>query len=133
MKNAQHDLKRLPRSFRKVSFGLLLLTVLFVVLSTTHTLSLDKEISKQITISTLLLSLLLLALTKDKAEDERLQKIRLKAYTASFIYGVTLAIINPLLNLVFDGSFLSDMEVNQLLITMLLFYFIVFQLLKARS
>jgi hypothetical protein len=72
----------------------------------------------------------LLALTRNKIEDELTLRIRLKAFAASFIYGVVIVIIEPLINLLFDGSFLSDKGVIELLISMFFFYFIMMFIMK---
>jgi hypothetical protein len=130
MNKIQQDLRLLPLNFRKVAYGLILLSGLLVILSISKTLTIDQEIVKTISKSTFLISLLLLALTRNKIEDELTLRIRLKAFAASFIYGVVIVIIEPLINLLFDGSFLSDKGVIELLISMFFFYFIMMFIMK---
>ncbi|MGB0862975.1 MAG: hypothetical protein ACPG19_10830 [Saprospiraceae bacterium] len=90
----------------------------------------EKELLKTIVTTTVLLGLLLFALTKDKIEDELTMIIRLKALAISFIYGVMMVIVEPFSNLLFDHDFSFGMETRELLLSMLLFYFIMKYLMK---
>jgi hypothetical protein len=130
MNNNQKDLSLIPPVFKKIAYGIMFLTVLFLILSITKVLTIDKEIGKTISKSGFLISLLLLAITRSKIEDELTLRIRLKAFTASFIYGVGIVIIYPFINLLFDGTFLLDIGVEQLLISMFFFYFVMMFIMK---
>ena len=130
MNKVQQDLRILPTNFKIAAYRIMFLCGLFVALSISKILAIDKEIVKTISKSVFLISLLLLALTRDKIEDELTLRIRLKAFTASFIYGVGIVIMEPFINLLFDGSFLSDKGVAELLITMFFFYFAMMFLMK---
>ncbi len=131
-KNKQ-DLLLLPISFKKVSFGIMTLCVLLVVLTISEILPIDKYLVKIISKTGILVSLLLLALTKNKIEDELTSRIRLKAFASSFIFGVGYVIVEPFVHLLFHDNFLSDKGVTELLITMFLFYFLTFySMLKKR-
>lgn len=130
MNKIQKDLLLLPVHFKKVAFGIMVLFVLFVVLSLSKVLTIEKDIVKTIASSGFLISLLLLAITKSRTEDERTLRIRLQAFAASFIYGVGVVIIEPFINLLFDNNFLSDKGVTELLISMFFFYFIMFFILR---
>ncbi len=133
MKTNQTDLKLLPGIFKKIAFGLMILSVIFLILNITKTLSFEKEAVKTITKSGFLVSLLLLAVTKNKIEDERTLKIRLKAFTASLIYGVILVVVDPIINFIFEDNFLSDKGAIDILITMFIFYFILVFLMKRKQ
>ena len=130
MNKIQQDLNLLPINFKKVAFGIMLISALLVVLSILKSLPIDKEIIKTVAKSGFLISLLLLVITRNKIEDELTLRIRLKAFAASFIFGVVMVIIEPFINLLFDGNLLSDKGVTELLISMFLFYFIMVFIMK---
>ena len=130
MNKIQQDLRLLPGHFKKVAFGIMLLSALLVVLYILKVLTIDKEIVETTAKSGFLISLLLLVVTRNKIEDELTLRIRLKAFTASFIYGVVIVIVEPFINLLFGDSFLSDKGVTELLINMFFFYFIMMFLMK---
>lgn len=126
MSNIKKDLRLLPNYFKKIAFGIIALSILLAVLSISKILLFNKDLIKIVIQNSLLISFLLLALTKDKIEDELTIKLRLQAFATSFIFGVILVIINPYTNLLFDGNFLSDKGTTELLFSMFLFYFIIF-------
>ena len=130
MNKIQQDLRLLPRNFKKVAFGIMLISGLLVVLYILKVLMIDKEIVKTIAKSGFLISLLLLVITRNKIEDELTLRIKLKALSASFIYGVVIVILEPFINLLFDGSFLQDKGVTELLISMFFFYFLMTFIMK---
>lgn len=131
-KNNQ-DLRLLPVPFKKVAFGIMIFSVLLVVLAVSKILPIDKDIVKTISKTGILISLLLLALTKNKIEDELTSRIRLKAFASSFIFGVGSVIVEPFVSLLFKDGFLSDKGATEILITMFLFYFMTFYyMLKKR-
>ncbi|MDO6739415.1 hypothetical protein [Wenyingzhuangia sp. 2_MG-2023] len=130
MDQIQKELNLLPENFKKIAFLIMLLTVLFISLSIFKVIEIDNRLVKKIAGSTFLLSLLILSITRNKIEDELTLKIRVKAYAASFIYGVSVTIVFPLINLILKGSFESKKGVHELLISMFIFYFIMIFLMK---
>lgn len=133
MTKNQKDLRLLPIPFKKVAIGIMLFSVLIVVLSISKILPIDKDIVKVISKTGILVSLLLLALTKNKIEDELTSRIRLKAFASSFIFGVGYVIVESFVSLLFKDGFLSDKGATEILITMFLFYFMIFySMLKKR-
>ncbi len=133
MTKNQQDLRLLPLPFKKVAFGIILFSVLLVVLSISKTLPIDKDVVKTISKTGILVSLLLLALTKHKIEDELTSRIRLKAFAGSFIFGVGYVIVQPFVSLLFNDGFMSDKSVVEVLVAMFLFYFMAFYfMLKKR-
>ena len=124
MNKTQHNLRLLPPKFKKIAFGLMALSILILPLHLNEFVFIEKEVAKTLLSSGMLLSFLLLALTRDKVEDELTLIIRMKALAASFIYGVGYVVLRPFVNLLFDGKFISeDMGTEGLLISMFLFYF----------
>lgn len=131
-KNHQ-DLRLLPLPFKKVAFGIMIFIVLLIILTISKIIPLDKSSTKVISKTGILISLLLLALTKNKIEDELTSKIRLKALASSFIFGVGYVIAEPFISVFFQNGFLSNKGATEILITMLLFYFMTFYfMLKKR-
>ena len=123
MGNDQFRLRLLPTYYKKVGFGIMILSVLIVILS--KTLIIDKEIGLIISKASFLISLLILALTKNKIEDELTLRIRLHAFVTSFLFGVVLVIFDLFMKLYFrDGSsLLSDNEPVAVLVFMFFTYF----------
>jgi len=130
MNKSQNDLRLLPAFFKKIGFTIFLLSVLWVALSISKIIAIEKDFAMTIFQTGVLTSLLLLALSRDKTEDELTLKIKLKALAASFIYGVGIVIFEPLINLLFGDSFVIDIEAQQLFISMFLFYFIMLYITK---
>lgn len=124
MNKPEQNLRLLPTQFKQVAYSLMALSLLVIPLTATDLVIIEKEMAKTMLSSGFLLSFLILALTKDKVEDELTLLIRLKALAVSFIYGVGYVVLSPLVNLLFDGKFISeDMGTEGLLISMFLFYF----------
>lgn len=124
MNSDQNDLKLLPVKFKRAALGVLALVILFSVLYKLEMFEMDKEISKSISITGILLSLLILAITRSKVEDELTLRIRLRAFASSFIFGVGFIIIEPFVNLLFGDNFImTDEGAPDILLIMLLFYF----------
>ena len=133
MHKDEQDLRLLPVHFKKVAFGIIILSVLFIVLTISKVIPVDKDIVKTISKTGFLVALLLLALTKNKIEDELTSLIRLKAFASSFVLGVTIVVAEPFFSLLFGEAFVSDKGVTELLTTMFLIYFMRFYtLLKQR-
>ena len=129
MNNIQKDLKLLPYRYKKYIYGFIffLIIAVIIVVKVFHG---DKALFSTIFEDALLLSLLLLTLTGEKTEDELLMKIRLKALAGAFIDGVATVIVEPLINLLFDGSYIFEKGAGYVLINMFMFYFIFFYLMK---
>ncbi|NQU34164.1 MAG: hypothetical protein HQ521_13100 [Bacteroidetes bacterium] len=129
MNKNQKDLRLLPTHFKKVAFGIMVSSVLFLFLFLSKTLIFDKEIAMTISKTGILISLLILALTKNKIEDELTIRIRLIAFTGSFIGGVVWVIVEPFRELLLHDSFSSDEGATGILILMFLIYFMTFYLM----
>lgn len=133
MANNQQDLRLLPAPFKKIAFGLMTLSILLIIPAASKLLSLDKEIDMTIAKIGLLISLLMLALTKNKVEDELTIKLRLKALASSFIFGTVYVIAIPLVNLLLNETYFTDKGTTEVIIAMLLYYFLIFYtMLKKR-
>lgn len=132
MNKKQENLTLLPNYFKKISFGLLAFTILILVLKKSSVTIFDKELMTQISKAGLLLSLTMLALTRDKEEDELTIKIRMNSFATSFLFGAIYTIILPFIYLLFGISFSLEMGSFQLILTMLFIYFFNFWSSKKR-
>lgn len=130
MVKGDRKVRLLPRYFNKVAIILFVLVLIFAGLSLLNILPIDKSILKELTKEGVLLTLLILALTRSKVEDELTLRIRVVSYASAFFFGVARAILNPIINLLFGGPFHSDTRTDELLVSMLLFYFVIFYFLK---
>lgn len=126
MTEYNQDLRLLPIYFKKIAFGIMISIALLIVLTKSKTLPIDKSFLVTISKTGILVSLLLLALTKNKIEDELTSRIRLNAFASSFISGVLYVIVEPFVSLLFKDGFVSDRGVTEILITMFLVYFMTF-------
>ena len=124
------DIKLLPHKFRIFGYVLIGIAILLFGIAVTEIISVEKEITKNIFFDLILIAFLILALSKEKIEDERSMKLRLVAFAATFLYGVLFAVVSPFVSILFHGSFESDIHASQLLFTMFLWYFGVFYFMK---
>ena len=128
MKNT--DIKLLPHKFKIVGYALLAISLVLFIISSIDLIAVENEIIKNGFFDLVLIAFLVLALSKEKVEDERSMKLRLLAFAATFLYGVIFALISPFGSILFNGSFEIDLQANQLLFTMFLWYFGVFYFMK---
>lgn len=130
MKKVQKELKLLPNYFKKIGIAFGCVDILIIILSIAKIIEADEELLKSISGSILLIAFLLIALAKDKIEDELTIIIRLRALAGAFIYGVVILIVDPFINLLFEGAFYSDKGATSLLNGMFVFYFIMVFIMK---
>lgn len=88
-----------PNHYKKL--GILIFVIAFVSLFinafTIHNLLL-REIIKYV----LLVSLLIISISKDKIEDEYIKSLRMQSYAFAFIFGVVFTLVQPLARLLFE-------------------------------
>ncbi len=130
MQTNQKDIKLLPNYFKKIAWGLLAIILLIVILKLSNVLQIDKELLINVIQSGVLLALLLLALTKDKIEDELTLKIRVSAFAGAFIFVVGFVILLPFINVIKGDGFTSNHHVFGLLLMMFFIYFGIFSRAK---
>lgn len=94
----------LPHSYKKV--GIVFFTIFFVGLFV-NKLSLDNGFIKGFVKYGMLVSLLVISLSKEKIEDELIQTIRGQSYTIAFISGVFFALVLPFVDYGLDYIFSS--------------------------
>lgn len=131
-KNKKVDL--LPKYFKKV--GLLLIILLFVCAgvikyANTEIVHLPKELFRLFSFNVFILGLLFVAWSKDKVEDEMTVSMRLKAMAWTFNWAVLYVIVKPLVDLLFNDP-IQDITGQQVVVSMLLVYLIMYYLQKIR-
>lgn len=125
---------QLPNYFKKIGwtlFGIsLILTLLFKFTED------PSPIISVICKKGMLVGLLLVAIAREKVEDEMIEKLRGKSFSAAFIFGVLYALIQPLVNYFVgvtikpEPTTYSDLGDFQVLWFMLFIYVMLFQLYK---
>lgn len=132
MKNTKQTLRQLPNYFKKIALGLIAISVSLIVLSISKTIQIDHLVVKNTSFSVLFIAFLLLAISKDKDENEAIVKVRLQSFTGAFIFGVVMIILEPFFNFLFKGSFISDKGAGEYFLMMFFFYFWMFFLGKRK-
>lgn len=130
MNKIQKELKLLPGYYKKIGIALFGVVILIIILSIADIIVTADELLKNISGSILLIAFLLIALARDKIEDEFTLVLRLRAFTATFIWGVIMTVTDPFINLLFEGEFITEKGAIGMLNTMFVFYFIMFYILK---
>ncbi|MDD2475523.1 MAG: hypothetical protein PHI32_06400 [Dysgonamonadaceae bacterium] len=126
MKNNQFRLRLLPNYFKKIGIGILVLTILFFLLRRFNVISLDKTLVLTISSTGVIISLLLLAMSEERIEDELTNHIRLISFVSAFIMGSIFVIVKPYSAMLFDAeeSYKSSASI---LIFMFVMYFMIFR------
>ena len=127
MKNDEFRLRLLPNYFKKIGIGILVLTVSFFSLRLFSVLSFGKTLVLTISIRGVLVSLLILAMSKEKIEDELTAHIRLLSLGLTFIGGVVVVITSPFISMLIGTSGESFQNSSSILVFMLMMYFISFR------
>lgn len=127
MENDQLRLRLLPNYFKKIGIGILVLTVLFFSLRLFSVISLDKTLVLTISIRGILVSLLMLAMSEEKIEDELTAYIRLVSLGTTFLGGVVVVITSPFIAMLIGTSGDSFKSSSSILMFMLMMYFISFR------
>jgi ATP/ADP translocase len=128
----KNQLRLLPNYFKKtglIVFVLTCITLIILKLSGIEYTQTQKEIHKFIVMNFTNLSLLFVAFSRDKIEDELVIEIRLKAMAIAFIFAVGYSIFNPIIYLIFQEP-MNELSNQQLIGSALLFYLFCFYLLK---
>ncbi|WP_160127944.1 hypothetical protein [Kordia antarctica] len=127
----------LPYSFKKIGIAIILLSILTIIIAKTadFTNPTLKFAMKRI----MLIGLLVIALAREKIEDERILTMRGQAFSMAFIAGVVYTLIQPLVNYIADlfvkddKGPLTDLGDFQILWFLLTMYLLFFYMLKRKS
>ncbi len=125
---------QLPNQFIKIGIGVFLVTLIaFIALRFTD---LNNDFTKLLLRGIMLISLLIISISKDKEEDEMVKLIRVQSYALAFVIGVLYAVIQPVINYLVsfivntDKTIYSNLGDFQVLIFMLMIQLNFFYFLK---
>lgn len=121
---------KLPHNFKKI--GWLGFALVFLILLSTKYLEGNLEILKSILKKTSLLFLLIVVFSKEKVEDEMIEKLRAQSYSFAFLGGVLYTLIQPIFNYIAFLLFkpenavfedLGDFQILWFMLTVYLMFF----------
>jgi hypothetical protein len=127
----------LPNHFKKIGIAIALVSFLGIIILKITGVELSETI-KFISKRLLLVGLLVIALAREKVEDEMIHSLRVKAFTGAFIGGVVYTLVFPAIvygaKLIFDKEniLLTDVGDFQILWFMLFMYLVFFYLIKRK-
>ena len=132
MKRINNDLYLLPVQFKKVAIGILIASLIMNIAGKMKLAPIDVELWMSIASIVLLVSFLLFAISRNKIEDELTLKIRATALATAFLFGVLEVILQPIIHLIIEGEYFSEVDGTRMLIRMFLVYFAMSFILKRR-
>ena len=128
---------KLPNYFKKIGwFGF---AIVFLTLFSTKFFEGDLEILKSILKKTSLVFLLVVVFSKEKVEDEMIERLRAQSYSFAFLGGVLYTLIQPIFNyitfLIFkpEKAVFEDLGDFQILWFMLTVYLMFFYYAKKNN
>lgn len=133
--NNTRKFKLLPYSYKRIGIGLLIISIIGLIFF--KLLFEDFETIGMIIKKVLIVSLLIISISKDKVEDELTIQLRAHSYSLAFIIGVLYALVQPYANYLvalvinFDDTSYADLGDFQVLIFMLMVQLMFYRLLKA--
>ena len=133
-KKQRKALRLLPRYFKTIGLVLIILALVTVIVKVSLHVQLlpwQKKWGFILVTDLLILGMFLIAISKDKIEDEMIMSIRLQAMAGSFISGVVTVLVKPFIDLLFK-NLMTDYTGQQLVLNMLLFYLIIYYFQKRR-
>jgi len=127
-KKTKNETGLLPNYFKTIGIVIMLLAfvpIVVVIVMKFEITQTQKETFKILTMDFFILGLLFVAWAKDKLEDEMTVYVRLKSMAFTFSWAVLYVIIKSLIDLIFKIS-IGDLSSQQLIITMLFVYLIMY-------
>jgi hypothetical protein len=128
----------LPPYFKIIGIVLIVFTVIFLITVklmygdvTLHLGEHNKQLIKLIAKDIFIVSLLLIAASRESEESDRLFKYRASVAIGAFITGVMIAMIHPLLDFMYE-DYIETYSASEMIIFMLLFYLLVFYTSKSK-
>ena len=128
----------LPHSFKKIGIILIALCITLLLVRKLFAFEVSETI-KFITKRVVLVGLLIVAISREKVEDEMIKTIRGQAFSMAFIAGVVYTLIQPLFNYIAsyivekDNEPLGDLGDFQVLWFLLTMYLLFFYMIKRRQ
>jgi hypothetical protein len=128
----QNQTGLLPNKFKKLGWVIVLLAILFALVVGAGVIPLEASIKvsmRHCLLNVLILGMLLIAWAKDTVEDELTILIRFRVLGSAFIWAVLLVIIKPFIDILLQDS-ISEMGAQQLVLSMLFYYLMVYNIQK---
>lgn len=126
--------KGFPNYFKKAGIALVILVILFAAVIKVGHVVLDpgtKALFRVASMNMALLGLLLIALARDKVEDEMITAIKLNVMARAFVFGSVLLFIDSFMELVSTGH-ATSLSGPRIVATMLCFYIAVYYFEKRK-
>ena len=129
----------LPHTYRKIGVILVIISLLMMISSKFVTYDFDTTSLKFLSKRIILVGLLVIAISKEKVEDEMIRTIRGQAFSMAFVAGVVYTLAQPLINYIValfiekDKEPLSDVGDFQVLWFLLTMYLLFFYMIKRRQ
>jgi hypothetical protein len=120
---------QLPYKFKKIGLGIIILSLLTAI---ANKFGINHTELGQTAKYGILLGLLVIAISKEKIEDELITKLRMQSYAFAFIAGVMITLTNPLFSYVANALFdkpqdnfegIGDWQVLWILLSVQVMYF----------
>lgn len=137
MKKQSHhrpQFRLLPNYFKKIGLG----TILLVIFCAFYCVKIREQVSEEyanilatVFIDFIIIGLLLLALAREKIEDELLMLIRLESMANAFIFSVLYVVVVPLLKYI-SFNYVVDMKGVHLIVMTLVVYNSIFMYKRIR-
>ncbi|RMA64426.1 hypothetical protein [Ulvibacter antarcticus] len=128
---------RLPNVYKKIGWVLFFIT--FATILSTKFFEGDLEVLKIVLRKIMLVTLLIVVLSKEKIEDEMITNFRAKSFSVAFIVGVFYVLLQPVVNFIValilseDKPIFENLGDFQILWFMLIVYLTVFWVLKRNA
>jgi len=128
---------KLPNKMKIVGWAIMLVSL--VVILSTSLFDGDFEILKLILKRTILLGLLIVVVSREKIEDERIQLIRAKAFGSTFLIAVIYVLVQPIVNFIAatifepEEAIFEDLGDFVIVWFLLVVYLMVFYVLKRKG
>jgi hypothetical protein len=130
--NKPHQPGLLPHYFKKVGIVIMVLALVPAIIVKAAHIPLapeGREMFRLLTMNAFILGLLFMVWSKDKVEDEMTISLRMKAMGWTFTWAVLFVIIKPFVDMLFRDP-VSDMKSQELVLTMLLLYLLIYYVQK---
>ncbi|WP_046759190.1 hypothetical protein [Kordia jejudonensis] len=127
----------LPHTFKKIGVILVVVSILFLFARKLFDIEIAETL-KFILKRVVLVGLLMIAIAKEKVEDEMIKTIRGQAFSMAFVAGVVYTLVQPLINYIVaifvekDKDPLTDVGDFQVLWFLLTMYLLFFYMIKRR-
>lgn len=124
----------IPTYFKKIGLAVVVLAFLSGLIVKSLDVELaqhGKDLFRVITLNAFILGLLLIALAKDKIEDEMIGALKLRTMAFAFVFGVLIVVITPIVDLISNDP-ISEMSGHRVVLSMLGVYLVVYYLGKRK-